>query len=295
MKKRVVLLVGLALIELPVAAQNGVFRCTDSGGAVAYQGSPCGVQSAQVTLVEPRKQLVGSVATAAPLKAESSEARSVFVGEELVPGMSDTRVLNMRGWGRPQHIARSRAEDGWREEWTYVSRADGATRLVQFVNGKVADVRSQDAQQSARIEPQPRIDAPQIVQALPRPQTLAIQAVDSAARAVEAAKVVERMARGDTPAAPAANRWANAPASGTEARSAPPPVEPDTGATQTEADRAGQPTAVVQSPSDQTSRRERLHVIRTDPPAPDAPQPGAVIQSSAYPPFPVDGDQTVQQ
>jgi hypothetical protein len=285
MKKRVVLLLGLALIELPAAAQSGVFKCTDSFGAVAYQGSPCGVQSAQVTLVEPRKRepvAESTAAMAAQPQIDSSETRSVFAGDELIPGMSDTKVLNMRGWGRPQHIARSRVEDGWREDWTYVSRADGLTRLVQFVNGKVTGIRSQDAQPLTRIKSQPRTEAPQIVQASPPPQD---PAIDAAARAEEAAKAVERMARREAPSS-AAIRWESPGAtSASEARSFAAPVEREAAPAQNQEPLIGQPNAaVVQSaPSGETSRRERVHVIRTDPPAPDATPPQAVVQSSAFP------------
>lgn len=156
------MLLGLLLIDMPAIAENGVYKCTGADGTIAYQGTPCRDRQVQVTLVEPRKRepdalpidtgngrSVAEAGAKPATEAGGGEKRSLLAADELVPGMSDTKVLNMRGWGRPTHIARSRGEGGWREEWTYVARADGATRTVQFLNGKVAGSRSQDAQQVA--------------------------------------------------------------------------------------------------------------------------------------------------
>jgi hypothetical protein len=51
--------------------------------------------------------------------------------------MSDTKVLNMRGWGRPKKITRTKGREGWREEWTYLSRPEEKT-ILQFINGTLA-------------------------------------------------------------------------------------------------------------------------------------------------------------
>jgi hypothetical protein len=273
MKKRVVLVFALALIDLPAVAESGVFKCTDPTGVVVYQGVPCKAQSAQVTLVEPRKRepSIANAGSTAANPQESGDGRSVLAGSELIPGMSDTKVLNMRGWGRPHHIVRSRGEDGWREEWTYVARADGATRLVQFVNGKVAGFRSQEAQAIARIEP-PRIESQQIVQASPGAQT---PTVDAATRAEDAARVVERMTRTEAPSS-AAVRWERA-AEGNASVSV---TEPVAVATQIEAARAEPLSPIAHAaPSAEGSPREPLRVIRTDPPEPVSEAP---MHSSAY-------------
>ena len=146
----------LAIGAGPAIAESGVYKCTGASAAIVYQDVPCKEVHSQVTLVEPRKRepLTVDAQAASPdaqLKPVSEgEQRSVLSSEELIPGISDTKVLNMRGWGRPQNIARSRGADGWREEWTYVSRSDGAQRLVTFVNGRVSGVTSQDALQVAR-------------------------------------------------------------------------------------------------------------------------------------------------
>ena len=181
MKNYTIVLLGLIAVESPAVAQNGVFKCTGTAGAIAYQGTPCRDRQSQVTLVEPRK-VESLPADAAPdvkpaQDASAGEKRLLPVADELNLGMSDTKVLNMRGWGKPQHIARSRGQQGWWEEWTYVSRADGATRTVQFLNGKVASLKSQDAQQVARATVRP---AEPLVQASAPPS---IPSIEQTARA----------------------------------------------------------------------------------------------------------------
>ena len=54
-------------------------------------------------------------------------------------GMFDTQVLNLRGWGRPAKITRSKAKGAWREEWTYVSPRTGE-RQLQFANGRLTAI-----------------------------------------------------------------------------------------------------------------------------------------------------------
>ena len=169
MKNGIVLLVGLMMVDLPVFAQNGIFKCTGADGAILYQGTACTAQQQQVTLVEPRKREAEPTvvdplgAKAASDTNDSGAKRSLIAADEIGVGMSDTKVLNMRGWGRPRHIARHRGEDGWREEWTYGS-VEGAARLVQFVNGKVVAVRSVDALQIAGVRA-PNIESQQLVAA----------------------------------------------------------------------------------------------------------------------------------
>jgi hypothetical protein len=53
--------------------------------------------------------------------------------------MFDTQVLNMRAWGRPAKIKRTKAHRAWREEWTYQSPVDGE-RQLEFANGKLTAI-----------------------------------------------------------------------------------------------------------------------------------------------------------
>ena len=162
MRNGAVLVLGLLAIDVPALAENGVFKCTGADGAIVYQGAPCRMHQQQVTLVEARKREPKPVVGDPAKSGSDADARRVApIGDELVPGMSDTKVLNMRGWGRPQRIERSRANDGWREEWTYVSRNDGTARLVSFVNGKVEGVSAQDALQVARARRETQLLADQ--------------------------------------------------------------------------------------------------------------------------------------
>lgn len=53
-------------------------------------------------------------------------------------GMSDDEVLNLPGWGVPQHIIRTKALREWREEWTYIPTPSGERRLY-FINATLVD------------------------------------------------------------------------------------------------------------------------------------------------------------
>ena len=273
MKNGALVLIGLLANGLPAAAQNGVFKCTSAEGAIVYQGAPCRAQQSQVTLVEPRKWAEAVAATdpnpTTGPAAPEVERRSMSVGEELIPGMSDTKVLNMRGWGRPQHIARSRAEDGYREEWTYVSRSDGATRLVSFVNGKVAGVRSQSEVQVARATA--RQETQQLADQTRR-EVEAWQMAQTAARTARATE--QRSVARDEPKA------ASTPADGQPSvgvmsieRSVnnPPAVEANTPA-EPQIDHAARAAAAIARI--EGSRREPLPAIRLEPPIrPEPPLP----------------------
>ena len=183
MRNGAVLVLGLLAIDVPALAENGVFKCTGADGVIVYQGAPCRVQQQQVTLVEPRKREPEPVVGEAAKSGTDADARRVApVGDELIPGMSDTKVLNMRGWGRPQRIERSRAKDGWREEWTYVSRNDGTARLVSFINGKVEGVSAQDALQVARARQETQLLADQTRRSIDSLQAVRAQTRDESQR-----------------------------------------------------------------------------------------------------------------
>ena len=53
--------------------------------------------------------------------------------------MTDTAVLNLRDWGPPGKITRSRENHAWHEEWHYHLPTEGQKRLL-FANGKLTAV-----------------------------------------------------------------------------------------------------------------------------------------------------------
>jgi hypothetical protein len=124
----------LCLLPLaaPVVCDSAVYKCTAEDGKAVYQDTPCVAGQLKVALVASpagRDQIGGTGAVSEP-----GSQQGLVSGSELAVGMSDTKVLNTRGWGRPQKVTRTRARDGWREEWTYLSRPE-EKRILQFVNG----------------------------------------------------------------------------------------------------------------------------------------------------------------
>lgn len=268
---RIALLLCLFAGESALAQVGGIFKCTGTDGAVAYQGEPCSGRQLQAVLVPPRKvdpmPVDGAAAVDPSAAALNGDKRSVLDGAELQIGMSDTKVLNMRGWGRPRHIARNRAEAGWREEWTYVSRADGATRTVQFVNGKVAAIgEPQIVAASSSIDAQP------LVRAAP-----SLSASDHAARPAES------WMRAESPGLPSANEaspWREAPSHAATAA-----VAHDAYGAQAEKRPAPEPEMHASLPRTDASRR-RASVAWSDSPASgraDAAPEGKVPPAAATP------------
>ena len=120
----------LLSIAAPIVCESAVYKCTGEDGETVYQDTRCVPGQLQVALVTSpveRDQTGGTV-------SEPSSPQGMMPGSGLVIGMSDTKVLGMRGWGRPQKITRTRGRDGWREEWTYLSRPQ-EKRILQFLNG----------------------------------------------------------------------------------------------------------------------------------------------------------------
>jgi hypothetical protein len=130
------------------AAPPSIHKCLD-GGATQYQNVPC--SSGQVALpyahsasgpMDAGNDLVGS----RPRQAEAagfSEAGDIMQQwrhRDVVPGVSDTVVLNRPEWGRPLHISRARAAHGFLEEWKYGPDAEGRDRMLRFVNGRLAEI-----------------------------------------------------------------------------------------------------------------------------------------------------------
>jgi hypothetical protein len=67
-----------------------------------------------------------------------------FQRTTLALGMTDDEVLNLPHWGLPAKIVRSKTNHIWREEWLYMSHADGAKRLY-FENTRLMAVENEPA------------------------------------------------------------------------------------------------------------------------------------------------------
>lgn len=117
------------------SAQATIYKCTVEG-AVIYQDRAC--RPGQTAVVLPGAEVRPADDGARGAAGQESPAAVSETGG-LVVGMTDTEVLNLRGWGRPQKITRSRAQRAWVEQWTYLTPANGA-RQLQFANGKLTAV-----------------------------------------------------------------------------------------------------------------------------------------------------------
>jgi len=149
----------VGLLTMPLhAAESVVYKCTIAG-EVTYQGKPCEQGLAQQTLsAEPLlSHQAPAVAQTIPATNANANAelqpRKSMTGDALVAGMTDTKILNLREWGRPNQISRNSGEHGWHEEWTYLSRAHGTT-LLRFVNGRLSSVSKPVTPSAATATPQ---------------------------------------------------------------------------------------------------------------------------------------------
>lgn len=156
MNNRAIIL-GLLCFACPLSGQATIYRCTNDG-AVTYQDRPCKAGQSATALVDAAPRLARANSLGESVLSEESPPRSPLRLTSLVAGMTDTEVLNLRGWGRPSRITRSRTKRAWHEEWTYVSPADGQKQL-QFTNGILAAINgdavvSPPTQRMAQITPQ---------------------------------------------------------------------------------------------------------------------------------------------
>ena len=136
--KNLAILLGVLFFAYPLFGEAAIYRCSIDG-AVTYQDVPCKAGQSALTLVDAPDRASHSN-SAGPLDSkQESDPRSSFQLTGLVVGMTDTEVLNLRGWGVPGKIKRSRVDRAWREEWTYFSPAD-RQELLQFTNGKLTGI-----------------------------------------------------------------------------------------------------------------------------------------------------------
>jgi len=144
---------GVLCFSSPFSAQAAIYKCTGEG-AVTYQDRPCKPGQTAVVLADVAAQPTNETDRA----AAGQESLLASQPGGLAVGMTDTEVLNLRGWGRPHKITRSRAKRAWLEQWTYLSPANGA-RQLQFTNGKLTTVHTDAVmalapQRLAQLNPQ---------------------------------------------------------------------------------------------------------------------------------------------
>ena len=136
----------LLSIAAPIVCESASYKCTGEDGESVYRDTPCVADQLQGPLVKSpagRDRIGGTEAV-----SERGSLQGMMPGSGLAVGMSDTKVLNTRGWGRPQKVTRTRGRDGWREEWTYLSRPE-EKRVLQFVNGTLTAAMSEPMLQEA--------------------------------------------------------------------------------------------------------------------------------------------------
>jgi hypothetical protein len=133
----------LFCLAVPAAAQADVYKCVIRHH-VTYQDHPCPnadeeelvISSLKTDRTDPEPQ--APAATASDVLPEPPPGLATD-SPGLLLGMFDTQVLNLRGWGRPAKITRSKARGAWREHWTYYSPNAGERRL-HFANGRLAAI-----------------------------------------------------------------------------------------------------------------------------------------------------------
>ncbi len=153
--KNQAIFVSLLFLAYPFSAQAAVYKCSIDG-VVSYQDTPCEAGQSAIALVDATGRV--SHSNSPLVFKQESEPRSSFQRTGLVAGMTDTEVLNLRGWGPPGKITRSRENHAWHEEWHYHLPTEGQKRL-QFANGKLTAVN---------VDPAGPVARPQMAQTTPQ-------------------------------------------------------------------------------------------------------------------------------
>ena len=122
---------------------DNIRKCAGPEGLV-YRDTPCASgQQEQPFTSGVKNESQRSESEAGQRSPQTSpQAASVYAGlpfaaTTLFIGMTDTQVLNLPSWGRPAQILRSKARQGWREEWVYKNRTD-EWHFLYFENGRLA-------------------------------------------------------------------------------------------------------------------------------------------------------------
>jgi len=135
-----------------------IYKCIQ-GETIAYQSMPCDAGKTQVRLLSIARAETEASAPPAAIPRVAADAPVADPSAKVWPprrtlmlGMSDDEVLNLAGWGVPQHVARTKAAREWREEWTYATSA--GDRRLYFVNARLVDaIVDGDARQAmAQVE-----------------------------------------------------------------------------------------------------------------------------------------------
>ncbi|HEX9275611.1 MAG TPA: hypothetical protein VGA51_04330 [Casimicrobiaceae bacterium] len=123
-----------------------IHKCAGQDG-VTYQSVPCpsGQQEQAFASIARNQNRQAASATSNENAPDAYTSRSreanrytgtPFAATTLFIGMTDTQVLNLTGWGRPSQILRSKAIQGWREQWIYKDAAE-EWRFLYFENGRL--------------------------------------------------------------------------------------------------------------------------------------------------------------
>jgi len=139
---------GLCVVVSLAQAQE-IHKCVGPD-SITYQNVPClSGQQEQVFASNARNQSRQEQAPASAARNERARdayasrsreanryAGTPFAATTLFIGTTDTQVLNLPGWGRPAQILRSKASQGWREQWIYKDAAE-EWRFLYFENGRL--------------------------------------------------------------------------------------------------------------------------------------------------------------
>jgi hypothetical protein len=167
MRHSTLISIGLLGLALPVAASAQIHKCT-TPEAVVYRDTPC-AEGHRETLINTKAathvQTVAVNAKASVRADQGAYTSAPYDGATPLPlpgtlisvGMSDLEVLNLRGWGRPSKITRSKMNGVWREQWVYGKPSDAQRHLLQFVNARLAAIDTEASEPA----PQPLIQLTQ--------------------------------------------------------------------------------------------------------------------------------------
>jgi hypothetical protein len=133
----------LAFASLSHAQNQIIHKCAGPDGVV-YRDTPCTVSQQEQpislgTKNESQRPDSSGGQRSRPMSRQAavSYAGTPFAATTIFIGMTDTQVLNLPSWGRPAQIRRSKARQGWREEWVYKRPGDEWHHLY-FENGRLA-------------------------------------------------------------------------------------------------------------------------------------------------------------
>ena len=140
---------GLCVL-VSLAQAEEIHKCAGQDG-ISYQNLPCpSGQQEQAFASNGRIPNLQEQAPSSATRIESAGpaytfrsreanryAGTPFAATTLFIGMTDTQVLNLPSWGRPTQILRTKARQGWREEWVYKNQTD-EWHLLYFENGRLA-------------------------------------------------------------------------------------------------------------------------------------------------------------